>query len=145
MPKKVQRARRSAKQPADDPLGSILGGLLGGGQQGNAPAGGSLSDNSVLGPIIDSLAAKFGVSPQIAGAVVTIALTYLAGRAGGAAAQKARKGKVSRKFLQESGLVGQLQQQTGMDSATAAASLSHVFQAFGAQMSGGTTRSAART
>ncbi len=120
-----------------DALGGILGGLLGGGQQGLAPSGGNLSNNSLLGPIIDSIAAKFGVSPQIAGAVVTIALTYLTGSAGGAAAQKVRKGKVSRKFLQDNGLVSQLQEQTGMDSDTAAASLSHVFQALSAQMAGG--------
>ncbi len=172
MPKKLQPARRSAKQPANDSLGGLagsllggssgdalgglLGGLLGGGQAGGRSgqsAGGDLlggllggllsgaqqgggGQNPLLNSIAEGLAAKFGISPQIAETVVTLVVGQLAGGQGATATKATRKGKASRKLVQTSGLVDQVSAQTGLDSDTAAASVNHVFQALTGQTAG---------
>ena len=127
-----QAGGRSGQAAGGDLLGGLLGGLLSGGQQG-----GGVSDNPLLKSIAEGLAAKIGISPQIAETVVTLVLGQLAGGQGATATKAKRKSKVSRKFVQDSGLVGQLSAQTGLDSETAAASLNHVLQALSAQTAGG--------
>jgi len=127
-----QAGGRSGQAAGGDLLGGLLGGLLAGGQQG-----GGAGDNPLVKSIADGLAAKIGISPQIAETVVALVLGHLAGGQGAVATKSMRKGKVSRKLVQDTGLVGQLSAQTGLDSDTAAASVNHVFQALGAQMTGG--------
>lgn len=121
-----------------DPMSAILGGLLGGGMQGGSGAG-ALGNNSFLAPIVRAIAAKIGISPQIAEAVVSFALTQLMSGDGNQLAQLlGGQGTVSKKYLRDSGLVSQLAQQTGMDNKTATKSLQQVLQAFGTQMGEGT-------
>lgn len=124
-----------------DPLGAALSGLFTGQTQENAPSAGGLAGNAFLAPIIEAIAAKIGIPPQIAGAVVSFALTQLlSGQRDPQLAQMlAGKGTVSPKYLRDSGLANQLAQQTGMDSKTAVKSLQQVFQVFGTQMGQGTT------
>jgi hypothetical protein len=121
-----------------DPLSAILGGLLGGGTQGSVPGAGAMGNNAFLAPIVDALAAKIGISPQIAETVASFALSQLLSGQNSQLAQMLRGGTVSQRYLRDSGLVNQLAQQTGMDNKTAAQSLQQVFQAFGTQMGAGT-------
>lgn len=127
--------------PAGDPMSAILGGLLGGGMQEGTSNTSALGNNAFLAPIVDAIAAKVGIPPQIAGAVVSFALTQLMGGQGDSqlAQMLGSRGTVSQKYLRDSGLVNQLAEQTGMDSKTATKSLQQVLQAFGTQMGTGTT------
>jgi hypothetical protein len=124
-----------------DPMSAILGGLLGGGMQGGTPGAGSLGNNAFLSPIVDAIAAKTGIPPQIAGAVVSFALTQLIGGQGSSgqlAQMLGGRGNVSQKYLRDSGLANQLAAQTGLDNKTAVKSLQQALQAFGTQMGEGT-------
>jgi hypothetical protein len=129
-----------------DPLSAILGGLLGGGMQGGmqggTPGAGALGNNAFLAPIVESIASKIGIPPEIAGTVVSFALSQLMSREGSSgqlAQMLGSRGNVSQKYLRESGLASQLAAQTGMDNKTAVKSLQQVLQAFGTQMGEGTT------
>lgn len=133
----------SSGSPGGGSLGEILGGLMGGaqqgGMQGGAPGGGAPGANASLAPIIDAIAEKIGIPPQIATTIVTFALSQLMSGQGNQLAQMlGGRGTVSREYLRDSGLADQLTQQTGMDNETAVKSLQQVFQAFGSQMGGGT-------
>ncbi|MGC1377805.1 MAG: hypothetical protein WA821_16350 [Anaerolineales bacterium] len=153
-------------------MSQALGGLLGGGQSNrlgnvlgvlegvmnaNAPAsvagqslqanqGGNVAANDptmqMLTPVVDGLAAKMNISPQIAMLVVTFVVHQLlsshpaSGRTSmidpGALQQQVNSGQgVSHAYLQSSGLVNQLVQQTGLDPQTATKSLKTVFDMLG--------------
>ncbi|MGE5263999.1 MAG: hypothetical protein ACM3S0_11515 [Acidobacteriota bacterium] len=125
-----------------DPLSAILGGLLGGGMQGGMAGAGALGNNAFLAPIVESIASKIGIPPEIAGTVISFALSQLMSREGGSgqlAQMLGSRGSVSQKYLRDSGLASQLAAQTGMDNKTAVKSLQQVLQAFGTQMGEGTT------
>jgi hypothetical protein len=135
-------AAPDASAASADPMSALLGGLLGGGMQGG-PAGagaGSLGNNAFLAPIVEAIASKIGLPPQIGGVVVSFALNQLMGgqRDPQLAQMLGGKGIVSQKYLRDSGLVSQLAEQTGMDNKSAVKSLQQVFKAFGTQMSEGT-------
>lgn len=131
----------SAPGTSGDPMSAILGSLLGGGMQGGTPNASALGGNSFLAPIVDAIAAKIGIPPQIAEAVVSFALGQLVGgqRDPQLVQMLAGRGTVSQKYLRDSGLVSQLTQRTGMDPKTATKSLQQVLEAFGTQMGEGTT------
>ncbi|MBI5031475.1 MAG: hypothetical protein HZB51_13180 [Chloroflexi bacterium] len=124
-----------------DPMSSILNGLLGGGMQGATSNASVLGNNSFLAPIVDAIATKIGIPPQIAQAVVSFALTQLMSGQGDSqlAQMLGGTGNVSQKYLRDSGLVNELAQQTGLDTKTATKSLQQALQAFGTQMGEGTT------
>jgi len=151
-------------------MSQALGGLLGGGQSNrlgnvlgvlegvlnaNAPVGqaaqsaipgGNVAANDptmqMLTPVVDGLAAKMNISPQIAMIVVTFVVHQLlsshpaSGRTSmidpGALQQQVNSGQgVSHAYLQSSGLVNQIVQQTGLDPQTATKSLKTVFDMLG--------------
>lgn len=162
-------------------IGDILGGILGGGGQGAAPQGGGglggilggilgggqadLGGHSFLGPIVDGLARKLGLSPAIAQAVVAFAVSKLVpmllGRVAAPAQAQApvqpqrteqaegfdlddlleRMGsgsrrKLSTNYLRSTGLAAELADQTELDTKTAAKSLQEVLLALGSTLSG---------
>jgi len=132
-----------------DPMSAILGGLLGGGAPGNANTS-ALGSNAFLAPIIDAVAKKLGVDPQIASTIVSFALNALvANQSSGKRGLRASAGAndltdmlsggkpVTQKYLKDSGLLSQVTAQTGLDQKTATASLQQVFQAFSTQMGEG--------
>lgn len=122
-----------------DPMNAVLG-MLGGGAQGGTSGTGALGENSFLAPIVDAIASKVGIPPQLAQAIVSFALLQLMGGKGaGLGEMLGGTGKVSQSYLHESGMVDELAQQTGMDPKTAANSLQQVLQAFSTQMGEGTT------
>jgi hypothetical protein len=127
---------QNAPGTGDNVMGAILGSFLGGGVQDSTPSASALGSNSFLAPIVDAIAARIGIQPQIAQTVVSFALTQLIGAQGNKqlAHTLAKNGTVSQGFLRTSGLVNQLCQQTGMDSKTATKSLQKVLEAFGTQM-----------
>ncbi len=127
-------------------IGSMLGALLGGG----AGQGSAMGVNPILAPIVEGLAQKLGLPPEIAGAVVTFALTKLfGGMMGGAGKQGSldlgntliqslQSGEgLDAKSLNKLGLTQELAQQTGLDQSTAANSLQHVFGVLGNAMGSG--------
>ncbi len=155
-----------------DPLVDILGGLLGGGAAGGASAGSTGGLGSVVqmliqalggrrefSGIVEGLAAKLGLPPAIAQAVVGFVLEKLltapaktasTARKGQAAAKPATTSRtrktqrpgsaplremfeqgaqIEQKHIQKSGLATELAQRTGMEPAMAAQSLEYVFGA----------------
>jgi hypothetical protein len=139
-------------------LDDILGAIMGSGGSG-------LGANAFLAPIAQTLAEKLGLSPALAQAVVAFAMSKLLpallGGAGGAVpGQQAgvsptrpsaagegldldhlleRMGsgqELAPSFLQSTGMVDELRQQTGLDSDMALQSLQQVFGLFGAQVAG---------
>jgi hypothetical protein len=138
--KKSKRAGQTSQSAGSNPLGDILGGLLGGGaSQSGAAASGSLGNNAFVASIVDAIAAKIGIPPQIAQIVVSLALSHMMSGQGSKLTQSlASQGTVTQKYLKDSGLVSQVTQQTGVDNATAAKSLQQAFQALGTQMGPGT-------
>ena len=153
-----------------DPLADLLGSLLGGGAQ-TTPSRPSKSSGSrrtsstksassndalsaMLAPIVDELANKLGLPPELANAVIAFAVTQLANSQANASGSASRpntgsvlaKGRgmlsnadgglvqrlasgqsIDSDFLHSSGIAQQLASQTGMDSQTAATSLQQVF------------------
>ncbi len=151
-------AQGGAATQAGGGIGGILGGILGGGQA-------NLGGHSFLGPIVDGLAKKLGLSPAIAQTVVAFAVSKLVpmllGRvAAPAQAQTAiqpqrteqaqgldlddlleRMGSGSRRqlsasYLRSTGLAAELADQTKLDTKTAAKSLQEVLLALGRQLGG---------
>jgi hypothetical protein len=163
-------------------LGGLLGGLLGGSgglAAGTAPAptggAGGLGDvlgslmgsspamqsNSFLAPIVNGLADKLGLPPQLAQTVVAFVLGKLMGHrlqpgldmglasTGSRAAQpqatsledvvqRMNSGKrVTKTAIRDAGLARELAEQTGMSRATAEASLHEVLNALGGQLGAG--------
>lgn len=157
-------------------LGALLGGLLGGGQQSSAPAtqllggleqiiGGTpgsgqigmnqgtmnLGSNSpvmmLLQPVVNQLAAKAGISPQIATVVTSIALHYLLQShpaTPGASPLNlnsvmqtlASGGQINPNTLQQSGMVNDVMQATGMNQQQAVKSLNQTFSVLGTKVAG---------
>jgi hypothetical protein len=134
-------------------LGGIMDALLGG--EGSGPA-----SNSLLAPIVDGLAEKLGLPPQIAQAVVAFVLGKLMDRrlqpgldialtAGPEAArtraasledvvqQMNRGQQVTKTAIRDAGLAEELAAHTGLDRATAEASLQEVLNALGGEFGAG--------
>ena len=145
----------SQSQAAGGGLGDLLGAILGGG----SPA---LESNSILGPIVNGLAEKIGLPPQLAQAVVAFVLGKLVERrlqpataglplpaAEGRAArpqaasletvlQRLNSGKpVTKTAVRSAGLARELSAHTGLNRATAEASVQQVLNALGGQLGTG--------
>jgi hypothetical protein len=154
----------SGSQGGADILSQVVGGLMGGGGQGGAPVGqllsgleqviggkpgsgqtmnqGSTADAGspimgLLGPIANAVAAKAGISPQVATAVAGVAMHYLLSShpAAGVSAplnlpsvtHQMVSGSVSPQTLQSSGMVTAVMQATGLSKDDAAKSLDATF------------------
>jgi hypothetical protein len=139
-------------QPSSGGLGDILGGILGAGKA-------NLGANSFLAPIIQELAGRLGLSPAIAGLIVSFVLgKILPGLAGGKAAAQPSPvpggqaqgldldhllesmgsgQQLEPSYFQQSGMAGELAQQTGLDQQTAAQGLQQVFELLGSQLAAG--------
>lgn len=131
-------------------LQQILGGTPGTGQQ--LPTGGSgMSIGAgnpallLLQPVIQKVAAKLGISPQMATAVASIALHYLVQSSPntpgasplnlGSVMQALTSGKkVSPTALQQSGMVGDVMQATGLNQQQALKSIHTTFGIMGSQL-----------
>jgi hypothetical protein len=122
-------------------IGGLLGGLLGGGSSSTSS---TASSSSPFGSIIDGLAAKLGIPPQIAQVVVTMLLSKMAagqqakrmsGGAGlnldGVAGASNTSGAVDLSSVNTAGMVDELVQQTGLDAETASRSLTEALTMIG--------------
>lgn len=149
----ISKSKKSSQQmPASggDPISSILGGLLGTNMGGGlGSVGNNPIQNAFLQPIVNAVAQKTGLSPQIAQIVVVFALTTLMSAAtqkpgqkgfsaGDLVTQLSSNGTVPQSYLKDSGLVSQLAQQSGLDQATASQALQQTLTALGTHMGGGT-------
>jgi len=134
-------------------MGGILGAIMGGGS--------SAGSDPIVASIANMLAGKLGLPPQIAQAVVVFVLGKLlghrtqAGSGSTAIPQPASQGqaqgasldglldrmnsgaKVRKADVRATGLAAELAAHTGMDRATAEASLMQVFNALGGQVGSG--------
>jgi hypothetical protein len=144
--------------PAVQMLGAleqIIGGQPGTGQplnpnQGAAMNMGSMGMNDpimmLLQPVVNQLAAKANISPQIAMVVASIAIHYLlsshpstpgTGRLDlGSVMQELSSGKISESTLHNSGMVNDVMQATGLSKPEAVKSLNATFGALGAHAKG---------
>ena len=129
-------AGKAMNQSSGDPMTDILGALTGG-SGGMQP--GSMASNSVLSPIVDDVARKHGIDPQMAETVVGFPLNQLLSKQGGGMSslvQQLASGQgINTSQLKSGAMVTQLAKQTGMDHDTAAKSLSQVLSVFGKHMS----------
>jgi hypothetical protein len=130
-------------------LQQIIGGTPGAGQ---LPMGGSsaamTSSNPImllLQPVINKLAAKLGISPQMATIISSIALHYLVQSSPntpgasplnlGSVMQALASGRsISPTALQQSGMVNDVMQATGMTEQQAVKSLNTTFNVMGSQL-----------
>ena len=149
-----------------DLLGAVLGGggSEGAGEMGaltilNAIMGGGGAEtgvSSMLEPVTDHLAKKLGVPPETAQMIVMFVVgKLLSSRARGAGATRSRatmgrdevdfddvlahmnEGGLDTDYLQSTGMVDELSQQTGLDSDTAARGLQEAFEMLGGQLGQG--------
>ena len=148
-----------------DLLGAVLGGESseGAGEMGaltilNAVMGGGADTgvSSMLAPVTDHLAKKLGVPPEMAQMIVTFVVGKLLSSQmrGGAAATRSgaaaqddfdlddlvahmNEGGLDADYLQSTGMVDELAQQTGLDSDTAARGLQDAFEMLGGQLGEG--------
>jgi len=130
-------AGKAATQSSGNPMTDILGALTG---SSGAMQPGSLASNSFLSPIVDDVARKHGIDPQMAETVVRFALTQLMSKQGGGdmsslVQQLASDQGIQTSQLKSGTMATQLANQTGMDHDTAAKSLQQVLSAFGKHMS----------
>ena len=106
-------------------LGGMLGGLTGG-------AGGmDMSQLPVVGPIISSLAEKFGIPPAQASALVASALTMLMSqmnRSGASRMEEINIGEVAERAPDQSDIIAQAAQEAGLDEEQAAAGVQEALQ-----------------
>lgn len=139
-------------QAGGDMLSGLLGSLLGGQTSGAPMSAGNQAGsnpllnlvssgqnpmvNSLIQPIVDSIAQKLGISPAIAMTVVTFAVHYMLSNHG----TKLVKGEdisgvlqqhTNKKYIQSAGLSQQLASQTGMKPKVAANALSETFKLLG--------------
>lgn len=143
----------------ESPLGGLLGGLFGGGASGTmSNTGAGIGQSPLAGlvaPLAEQLSARFKLPPEIAQAVVVFAITKLTesmtnrgnvpstgGRGQSVSARdlfdRMNSGQgVDNQYLVNSGLAGELAQQSGMDEHTAAATLEHVLGGLGSQLKSG--------
>ncbi len=136
-------------------LEQIIGGTPGAGQTMNMnPAGGvNMADmgmnNPIMGllqPVVNQLAAKANISPQIAMVVASIAVHYLlsshsstSNRAPmdlGNVMQQLSTGSISPDTLHKSGMVSDVMQATGLNKQQAVKSLDTTFGVLGAHVNG---------
>ncbi len=158
-------------------LGALLGSLLGGGQQqtgtpatqllggleqiiGGTPGSSQLGMNQgsinmnanspimmLIQPVVNQVAAKAGISPQIATLVASIALHYLLQShpsTPGASPLNlssvmqtlASGGQVSPNTLQQSGIVNDVMRSTGLNQQQAVRSINQTFSVLGKQVAG---------
>lgn len=132
----------------------VLGAIMGGG----SPA---LESDAFLAPIVGSLADKLGLPPEIAQTVVAFVIGKLVGQRlqpgmdVGAATTRSRDAelqatsledvmqsvnsgqRVTKTAIRDTGLADELAEQTGLDRATAEASLQEVLNALGGQLGTG--------
>jgi hypothetical protein len=128
-------------------LQQILGGTPGTGQQlplggGNMSMGSGDPIMGLLQPVVNQLAAKAGISPQIATVVASIAVHYLLQshpntpgasplNLGSVMQTLASGGRIDQQTLQSSGMVNDVMQATGMDQPQAVKSLNTTFDVLG--------------
>lgn len=135
-----------------DLVGDILRKLTG---SSSGTGAGGIEDsplgNLVIQPIVDRLVEKTSLDPIMARKVVAFALTTLLSAATQKSGQKgldlsdlvsqlSTRGTVSTSYLESSGLVNQLTQQSGLDQETAAKSLQQAFSALSTQAGTGSTQ-----
>lgn len=131
-------------------LQQILGGAPGTGQA--LPMGGNTAAMStsspimlLLQPVINKLAAKLGISPQMAAVISSIALHYLVQSSpntpgssplnlGNVMQALASGRKISPDVMQRSGMITDVMQATGMDERQALRSLETTFGVMGSQL-----------
>jgi hypothetical protein len=123
--------------------GDLLGSLMGG-------AGADIGAGSPLAPMIQGIAEKLGLPPQMAQLIVTFLLGKLlsAGAGGGAASAgggldlndllgRIGSGQgLDADYVQATGLAEELSQQTGLDSDTATRGLQEALNLLGGQLGG---------
>ena len=162
------------QQGGGDMLSGVLGGLMGGAQGGNSGdqmlgaleqiIGGQPGQGQTLGlnqgtgmstnvpvmnmlqPVVNELAAKAKISPQIATMVVSIAVHYLLSSHPstspkppmdlGGFMQELSSGKVNTDTLHNSGMVKDVMQATGLNQQDAVKSLNTTFGTMGAHVQG---------
>ena len=146
----------SAQAPASGAggFGDVLGAVMGGGSS-------TMASDTFLAPIVNGLAEKLGLPPQIVQAVVAFVMGKLLGnrlqpgaaefQASGPSRTARRQGttledvrqkmnrrqRVTKKELRSSGLARELSTYTGLDRATAEASLQEVLNHLGGQLGAG--------
>jgi hypothetical protein len=136
-------------QAGGDELSGLMGSLLGGQSGAAAPTTGSgnpLLDlvgsgqnpmvNMLIQPIVDQIARKAGIPPEIAMTVVTFAIHYMLSKHGNKLANGEDMSGLLQQHtdtshLQTTGLSKELAAQTGMKPAAAASALSEVFKLLG--------------
>ncbi len=136
-------------------LEQVIGGRPASGQQLNMNQGGAFNmsgmamNNPVmmfLQPVVNQLAAKANISPQIATVVASIAVHYLlsshpstspnAPMNLGSVMQELASSGISQATLQNSGMVNDVMQATGLNQQQAVSSLESTFGALGAHVHG---------
>jgi hypothetical protein len=146
--------QQQSAQPATQMLGAleqIIGGTPGSGQLSmNQGALGMSSSSPIMGllqPVVNQLAAKAGISPEIATVVTSIALHYLLQShpsTPGASPLNlnsvmqtlASGGQISQNTLQSSGMLNDVMQATGMNQQQATRSINQTFNVLGSQVAG---------
>ena len=106
-------------------LGGALGGFLGGG------GGADLTQMPVVGPIIASLAEKFGIPPAQASALVTSALTMLMAqkdRLGASRLDEIDIGQVAEEAPAQTDIISKAAQESGLDEEQAAVAVQDALQ-----------------
>ena len=146
--------QQQSNTPATQLLGGleqIIGGTPGSDQLGKDQGSANLDSNSplmlLLQPVVNQLAAKAGISPQIATIVTSIALHYLLQShpsTPGASPLNlnsvmqtlASGGQVSPSTLQQSGMLNDVMQATGLNQQQATRSINQTFSVLGSQVAG---------
>lgn len=128
---------------ANDPLGGLLGGLMGGMTGSGMGSGASNTGgmNSILAPLADLLAAKTGISRDLALSVMAVVVPMVmskimqSGQALGNDPMLAMQSGESLNFTrnEQAEMVQQLSNQTGLDQQAAAQTLSQAIQVLGSQ------------
>jgi predicted lipid-binding transport protein (Tim44 family) len=111
----------------------MLGGLMGG------SGGADFSQMPVVGPIISSLAEKFGIPPAQASALVTSALTMLMSqmkRSGASRVEEIDIGAVADEATDQADLIAQAAKESGLDEEQAAAGVQEALQMLAQEVGG---------
>jgi hypothetical protein len=134
-------------------LEQLIGGQPGQGQLGVSPMSSmnmGAVNNPIMGllqPIVNQVAGKLGISPQIATVVASIAMHYLLSshsstspqapmNLGSIMQQLGRSGSLSQGTLRNSGMVQDVMQATGLNKQEALRSLDATFGVLGSQVQG---------
>ncbi len=111
----------------------LLGGLMGG------SGGADFSQMPVIGPIINSLAEKFGIPPAQASALVTGALTMLMSqmnRSGASRVEEINIAAVADEFPERTDIITKAAEESGLDEEQAAAGVQEVLQMLAQEIGG---------